>query len=59
MEVKFKYLMKVLRAANDGKFILIKLWQFGKKQGIAIKYTTFYVYKKTILLKEDNIQLSL
>ena len=38
--------MKTLRADGVGKFISIKLWQFCKKRGIAIKYAAPYVHEE-------------
>lgn len=46
MEVKSECLKKTLRIDDVREFILIKLWQFCKKRGIAIKYTTPYVHKE-------------
>ena len=43
--------MKTLRADSGGEFISIKLWQFCKKRGIAIKYAAPYVHKENNIAK--------
>ena len=59
--------MKTLRVYGDGEFILIKIWQFCKKQGIVIKYAVFYMYKKnsfakrkwcTIVIMKDSLLIN-
>lgn len=45
--------MKVFQANDDSKFISVKLQLFCKKRGIAIRYTTPYIYKENRMTERD------
>lgn len=54
---QYSKFMKTFCANRKKEFILTKLKDLYNKKNITIKYTTLYIYKKTIQQSKDRKQL--